>query len=635
MVMNHPKNISEADLHNYFFTVLMDNIPDRIYFKDLDGKYIKLNKASAKIRGFDSPDDVIGKTDFDFFTPEHAQQAFIDEQEIIKNSRILENKEEKQTWLNGKVEWVSTSKAPLVDSDGNIIGTFGITRDITESKLVQDALQKREERYLQLVELSSDAIIVHCDGKIVYVNPVCINMFGAKSSKDLVGQSIYKFIHPDFHSIVSERVRVVSEEDTHVPLMVEKFLRLDGSLIDVEVVSMPIIYQGEPAVQVACHDITEQKRMEDALRQSEQRLTSIYNTVADAIFCLSVEPDQQFRFVSLNSAFSKIIGIPARQIVGQLVNEVIPKPVLSLGLDKYQKAIKKKSVVRWEETSEFPTGQITGEVSIAPIFNDKDECTYLVGAIHDITERKNAELQLQKYSEELKVANETKDKFFSIIAHDLLSPFGGFLGVSDYLAYEIDTLNKNEIVKLSKELNTSLHKQYELLTNLLDWSRLQRKNFSLDIETFFLCKELNREIEQLILIAGQKEIELRNKVENDLKVCADLNMLRLVLRNLISNSIKFTKKKGFVEVSAVNKENSIEISISDNGIGIAKEISEKLFKDDSRYSTEGTAKEKGTGLGLLLCKEIVEKHGGKIWVESEVGKGSKFIFTIPINGEKV
>jgi two-component system sensor histidine kinase/response regulator len=156
----------------------------------------------------------------------------------------------------------------------------------------------------------------------------------------------------------------------------------------------------------------------------------------------------------------------------------------------------------------------------------------------------------------------------------------------------------------------------------------------LNSETVLLHSGIDRVIEPLALTASQKGVELRNNIEDDLTVFADLNMLKLVLRNLISNGIKFTNKSGFVAVSAVKKDMIVEVTVSDNGVGIAEGNLEKLFRDDVRYSTDGTSKEQGTGLGLLLCKEIVEKHGGKIWVESDPDshredKGSKFCFTIP------
>jgi signal transduction histidine kinase len=194
---------------------------------------------------------------------------------------------------------------------------------------------------------------------------------------------------------------------------------------------------------------------------------------------------------------------------------------------------------------------------------------------------------------------------------------------------EIDTLSREEIQILSNSLNSSLHKQYDLLTDLLEWARLQNENLILKASNVLLQKAVESAIEPLLSFAVQKGIDLRSDVNNNLIVSSDENMLKLVLRNLISNGLKFTKEGDYVFISAIKKDSFVEISISDNGIGIDKNDLDKLFNNDIRFTTEGTKKEKGTGLGLLLCKEIVEKHGGKIWVESEIGKGSMFTFTLP------
>ncbi|MDR3609785.1 MAG: HAMP domain-containing sensor histidine kinase [Ignavibacteriaceae bacterium] len=253
----------------------------------------------------------------------------------------------------------------------------------------------------------------------------------------------------------------------------------------------------------------------------------------------------------------------------------------------------------------------------------------------EIIEREQVELQLQRNAEELKKANEIKDKFYSIIAHDLRGPFHTFLNVSALLADEIDTLSTEEIKGLSSELNLALKKQYQLLANLLDWTRLQNKSFNLDLETIFLREVLIEVIEPLSYMSKQKGIELINTISDDLRIIADKYMLKLVLHNLISNGIKFTNKNGLIKISAIGQDGSVIINVTDNGIGIAEEDISRLFAKDVRYSTEGTAKEKGTGLGLMLCKEIVEKHGGQISIESEVGKGTKFIFSIPFSKDRI
>jgi len=226
--------------------------------------------------------------------------------------------------------------------------------------------------------------------------------------------------------------------------------------------------------------------------------------------------------------------------------------------------------------------------------------------------------------------NDAKDKFFSIIAHDLRGPFNTLLNLSEILFSEIDSLSKEEIKNFNEELHNSLTRQFELLNNLLDWSKMQDGRFKLNPRNVILYKEINKVMEPLELSASKKNIKLINNVEGGISVFADVNMIRLVLRNLISNGIKFTTRDGFVAVTAKKTRLYAQVIISDNGIGIAENDVEKLFGIENNYSTKGTENEIGTGLGLTLCKEIIEKHNGKIWVESEKNEGSNFIFTLPL-----
>ena len=178
-------------------------------------------------------------------------------------------------------------------------------------------------------------------------------------------------------------------------------------------------------------------------------------------------------------------------------------------------------------------------------------------------------------------------------------------------------------------LNLSLKKQFELLNDLLEWSRLQNENINLIYETIPIFDELNKLIEALEITASLKNIKLINEFDKDLTVYADKNMFRLVLRNLISNGIKFTNPNGYIKVSALQNAGSIEVTIEDNGVGIPEEDIGKLFRIDVHHSTQGTKDEMGTGLGLILCKEIIEKHSGNIRIESKVNEGTKIIFSLP------
>ena len=242
--------------------------------------------------------------------------------------------------------------------------------------------------------------------------------------------------------------------------------------------------------------------------------------------------------------------------------------------------------------------------------------------------KKKINNQLLGLNDKLTELNSTKDRFFSIIAHDLRGPFHTLLGFSEILSTNIDSMSNDEIKESYTKINQTLKRQFELLNNLLDWSRLQINNFNMVLEKISLHEELDKTIESLSLTAQEKKIKLVNLIPENIKVYADKNMLQLVLRNLIINSIKFSYPDSEVKISAKQKEEFVEIVVADKGIGISENDYDKIFRIDIHYSTSGTSDEKGTGLGLILCKEIIQKHEGEIWIRGEKGKGTEVSFTL-------
>lgn len=253
---------------------------------------------------------------------------------------------------------------------------------------------------------------------------------------------------------------------------------------------------------------------------------------------------------------------------------------------------------------------------------------YCQVALIDLTEFKKIEESLKRSNEELKVLNIAKDKFFSIIAHDLRNPFHSLLGFSEILASEIETLSNEEIVTFSKGLNDDLRNIYGLLDNLLQWSMMQRNMLDYNPIKLDLHNLVNKMIAVSSKMAEEKNIAIYNNIVNGTFVYADVDMLRSIIQNLLINAIKFTRQKGNIVFSSAEKGNLIEVSVEDSGTGIESKTISSLFSFDRILSNSGTAGERGTGLGLPLCKEFVERNDGKIWVESEPGKGSKFIFTL-------
>jgi len=264
---------------------------------------------------------------------------------------------------------------------------------------------------------------------------------------------------------------------------------------------------------------------------------------------------------------------------------------------------------------------INAYTTLTPVFDDNGEIEKIIAIDSDIRELKKAE-------EELKKLNATKDKFFSIIAHDLKNPFGSLLGASDVLLKKFDKFDKEKILQFITNIRQVAKQGYDLLLNLLEWSRAQTGRLKFEMQNLNLNELVTSNIELLQTAANNKKIEMINAVDPEITVLADRNTTLTVLRNLISNAIKYTHNGGKVTIFTETVNDHIKIIVEDEGIGIPEDVQEKLFRIDESYSQKGTNDESGTGLGLILCKEFVEKNKGQIWVESEEDKGSKFIFTL-------
>ncbi|MFW5721418.1 MAG: ATP-binding protein, partial [Bacteroidota bacterium] len=260
--------------------------------------------------------------------------------------------------------------------------------------------------------------------------------------------------------------------------------------------------------------------------------------------------------------------------------------------------------------------------TLTPVIDDDGEITKLVTIDSDISKLKEVEKELQK----LLI---TKDKFFSIIAHDLKNPFNSLMGLSQLLVYGFDRMSKEKVKHFHQNLYQISKNGYELLINLLEWSRSQMGSIKFSPEEINLFGIAEETFSLYQSKARQKDILLTNNLNNKCLAYADKNMTKTIFRNLISNALKFTDRGGVIEISSSMKESFIEISIRDTGVGITTDDIDKLFQLDNHYTTKGTEDEGGTGLGLILVKEFVEKNGGTIWVESQPGNGSNFIFTLP------
>jgi PAS domain S-box-containing protein len=367
-------------------------------------------------------------------------------------------------------------------------------------------------------------------------------------------------------------------------------------------------------------------RLTAEMKQAKDHFEVIFNTTPDAILITEIPGGT---ITSVNDKFYELTGYSPKESVGSST------VALNFWYDIQERRCFLDKVMEqgycfdfeahlWHKDQRKLSGMISSKVIT---LNEKPQ---LISIVRDTTERKRWEEEIVRQNKQLQILNNEKDKFFSIIAHDLKSPFNAFLGLTEIMADEIPNLPLIDLIRLANKMRESARNLFGLLENLLSWSMIKQGMTNFQPENIFLQPEINESILIYFDLANRKEIAIVQNVEPDTVVYADRNMLRSLIRNLVSNAIKFTPKGGTVTIFAqILPDNSTQISVNDTGIGISKQMQDQLFKIDSSTSRKGTNGELSCGLGLHLCKEFVSSHNGKIWVESLNGEGSTFFVTLP------
>ncbi len=422
-----------------------------------------------------------------------------------------------------------------------------------------------------------------------------------------------------------------------------------GSFSEIEILIEFALYRHQAEL--------ERKKQEKLLREKEELLSNILKTAIDPIILLDCEGKISF----WNDAAAQVFSYTSDEALGKTLDTLIVphefrhefKNALEIfrndGIGPFRNKIVELDA-RKKTGETFPS-----EISVSRVMQkDKwhacvfirdnssrkeleDEMNRIIEDLHisrDIVEQNAAELvslnhKLSESETQLKELNASKDRFFSIIAHDLKGPFQGLLGYSELLSRDIDRLDKEEIADFAKNLHSSSAQLFKLLENLLQWSRIQRGVIEYNPSDFLLYEVAVMNVDLINPNASRKNITVENKIEPDISVFADINMLNTVIRNLLSNAVKFTHKDGKIVLDASKTSTGkIKVYVSDNGVGMEDGDLKNLFKIDRQHTTTGTSNETGTGLGLILCKELVEKNGGEISVMSTPGEGTTFSFIL-------
>lgn len=599
---------------------LFDFAVEGILIGSAQGIITESNNSMYRMTGFKSEELVGHHISEVLFTPENLIEnpfrfdLLLQGQQVVNERKILcKDKREITVEMHSKMMPDHTYQTAVYD--------------ITDRKESETKLLLSENTYRGIINSLNDAIyILDKDGCFVDVNSAAEKLYDYE--KEYFIHKTPEFLAAPGFNDMSQTVELIQDAYNGKPSRFEFWgIRKDGTVFPKEVSLTPGIWFGRQVVIAVGREMTERKQAEELMRVSEEKYRLLVQYSSDPIF--SFNKDETYRFV--NEAFSNPFGKKPEDIIGKTPFDIFPQ-------DEAEKRLRKvRQVFQTGEKGEIEVKVVTSEgnekfylTMVDPIKDSQGNILWVTCISKEITLRKKAEEELRLTNEQLKASNAEKDKFFSIVAHDLRGPMNGFLGLTGIMAEDIESLSPFELKEIATTMRASAVNIYRLIENLLEWSKMQRGKINFEPQPMFLKSSLMKSIELMNDATNKKEIELRINIPEHTVVFADIHMLETVIRNLLSNAIKFSFKGGLIEISSSKTEDKmICVEVKDYGIGMSTELQNKLFLLTENTNRKGTEGEPSTGLGLILCKEFVEKLGGQIRAESIEGEGSSFLFTLP------
>ena len=632
---------------------LIQTLPDLIWLKDLDGVFITCNPRIEQLYGATEA-EIIGKTDYDFADRELADFFREKDRAAAAAGKPTVNLE-RIPFADGHTELLETTKMPMHDSQGNLIGVLGIARDITAQHNAQEALRESEAQTRLLLESTAEAIYgVDEEGKFTFVNPSCLRALGYECDEDLLGKHSHSLIHhshADGSPYPASKCRVYqtfkNNEGVHVND--EVFWRRDGTPIPVEYWSYPIHRDGETVgTVVTWFDISERRAAENQLRKLSQAVEQSFESI--------IITDRKGNIEYVNKAFRDNTGYTNEEVIGQnpriLQSGKTPKKTFKALWNTIDSGRPWKGTLynRRKDGSEYIEFAF-----ISPIRQADGRITHYVAAQEDVTERQRADEELKQYRFHLEelvekrtkalaearqradAANQAKSAFLANMSHEIRTPMNGVIGLLDVLERSGLSDQQNDLVDIIRQSAGTL---LGVIDDVLDFSKIEAGRMELEVAPVSVADIVESVCTSLAVEASRREIELHVFVDPGIpfKVLADGLRLRQVLYNLIGNALKFTggksSRQGCVWVTAEqlqHKPLQLRFKVEDNGIGMASEKVEHLFDAFTQAEVSTTRRFGGTGLGLTICKRIVDLMGGTIEVESELEKGASFTVELTLD----
>ncbi len=511
-----------------------------------------------------------------------------------------------RVWVEGKIKWLEFRSNHELKPDGSVVRR-GVIQDITLRKQRTD---ESEEKYLESIQRLPIGIIIHKGGKLLFINTPARAILGTTNSEDLIGTFVMDFVHPDFHQHIVRGMKDATMGITGV-MEEQKFVRVDGQTIYVEATTFPLTFKGEACFQIIFRDVTERKQTEERTKKNETLLAQLFQNVPIAVVLLN----DSGKVEQVNKGFEEMFGFTLAELKGRSINDfIVPEELTHEGVD-LNNLIANHRVVSIETARRHRNGKLVDVILYGMPVTLENQTIGIYGVYVDITERKRVE-------EELKIRNGELDNFVYKVSHDLRAPLSSILGLVNLAKLPGNTDNPMDYIDI---IGTKVEHLDHFIGDVLSHS----KNLKMEISTAKVDFEriIHQTFSDLNYLEGTKEMQRSIKIEG-IEFYSDPWRISEILRNLISNAIKYRRLESDyseINIKITTDHLRTEIIFSDNGIGISEASLSKIFEMFYR----ATEQSDGSGIGLYIVKNAVEKLGGQIYVASRVGQGTRFNIILP------